>query len=429
MASIVRDPNGRKRILFVASDGKRKSIRLGKIPQKFAEEVKTKVEYLNATIIGGIPLDGETAGWLSRIGNELSDKLAAVGLIPKRASARLGDFLDAFIAERTDIKPNTRRNLEAAKARLIEFFTKEKPLREITAGEGDSWLLWLDSKYAKSTSGRTVKRAKQFFRFALRRKLISENPFDEVKAHPQTNEARKCFIDRAEAEKVLEACPDVEWRLLFALSRFGGLRCPSEHLALSWSDVDWERSRFLVHSPKTEGHEGKAERWVPIFPELRPHFEAAFDAAEPGTVWVINRYREANQNLRTQFLRILRRAGLKPWQKLFHNLRASRQTELAESFPLHVVCEWIGNSQVIAKNHYLQVPDMYFERAIKSGAESGAHAAQNAAQSATAENCLGLTETQKTLENPGFLQELAIAVNSIPILPIPPRGLEPLSSP
>src|SRR5436305_6668827 len=38
-------------------------------------------------------------------------------------------------------------------------------------------------------------------------------------------------------------------------------------------------------------------------------------ALQPGG-WV-------NCNLRTQFLKIIRRAGLTPWPRLFHNLRAS----------------------------------------------------------------------------------------------------------
>ena len=36
---------------------------------------------------------------------------------------------------------------------------------------------------------------------------------------------------------ILEACPDQEWRTLFALVRYGGLRCPSEVLKLKWSDI------------------------------------------------------------------------------------------------------------------------------------------------------------------------------------------------
>ncbi len=77
--------------------------------------------------------------------------------------------------------------------------------------------------------------------------------------------------------------------------------------------------------------------------------------------------------------RIIKRAGLQPWPKLFHNLRATRETELCQTFPIHVVCEWIGNSAAIAAKHYLRVANSDFERAIlsgvqleKSGAKSGA---------------------------------------------------------
>ena len=97
--------------------------------------------------------------------------------------------------------------------------------------------------------------------------------------------------------------------------------------------MDWERGRFRVHSPKTEHHEGKAERWVPIFPELLPYLEEAFDLAPEGAVYVIGRYRDANMNLRTQLKRILRRAGVSPRPRLFHNLRASRETGLAAEYP------------------------------------------------------------------------------------------------
>lgn len=167
------------------------------------------------------------------------------------------------------------------------------------------------------------------------------------------------------SQKVLDACPDAEWRLIFALSRFGGLRRPSEHLAMTWSDVDWERDRVLVRSPKTEHHEGRASRWIPLFPELRIHLRKCFELAAPGTVHVITRHRNRNCNLRTQLIRIIHRAGLKPWPKLFQNLRSTRETELAELFPMHVVCAWIGNTEAIAARHYLQVTDEHFERATR----------------------------------------------------------------
>jgi hypothetical protein len=131
--------------------------------------------------------------------------------------------------------------------------------------------------------------------------------------------------------------------------------------------VDWERKRFCVNSPTT------GARWVPIFPELAPYLEECFDRAEEGAVHVITRYRDANANLRTTFTKIIKRAGETPWPKLVHNLRASRETELAAQCPIHVVCQWIGNSPAIAAEHYLTVREDDYERAAtEGGAQCGA---------------------------------------------------------
>ncbi|MEX2169667.1 MAG: hypothetical protein WD851_10170 [Pirellulales bacterium] len=114
---------------------------------------------------------------------------------------------------------------------------------------------------------------------------------------------------------------------------------------------------------------------MPVFPELRPYLQAVLDelledfdpklkrlSEQP----VITRYRESNANLRTQLQRILNRAGVKQWEKLFQNLRSTRQTELEDKFPNHVVCAWIGNSEKVAKEHYLQVTDFHYEAACQS---------------------------------------------------------------
>ena len=102
-----------------------------------------------------------------------------------------------------------------------------------------------------------------------------------------------------------------------------------------------------------------------MFPELRPFLEEVFDQAEPGTGCVITRYRDTNSNLRTQLQRIIRRAGLKPRPKLFQNLRSTRQTELEELFPSHVVCAWVGNSKPVAAKNYLQVTDEHIQEGVK----------------------------------------------------------------
>ena len=71
---------------------------------------------------------------------------------------------------------------------------------------------------------------------------------------------------------MIDACPSTEWKTLVALSRYAGLRVPSEALLLRWQDINWETDRMLVHSPKTEHHAGHATRVVPIFAALRPYF-------------------------------------------------------------------------------------------------------------------------------------------------------------
>lgn len=53
-------------------------------------------------------------------------------------------------------------------------------------------------------------------------------------------------------DAVIAKAPDAEWRLIIALTRYGGLRCPSEVLSLEWPHVDWERERMTVFSPKKE---------------------------------------------------------------------------------------------------------------------------------------------------------------------------------
>ena len=371
MAGITREPNGRRTIRFVAPDGKKRpKIRLGKVSQKQAEAVKVHVERLIASSIVGHSVDDETARWVANLDTVLADKLARVGLIPGRRQATLQAFLDRYFASRIDVKPATLTVWGHTRRNLIAFFGPDKPLREITRGDADEWRLSLAAEgLSESTIRKRCCFAKQFLSAAVKHELIPSNPFAELKSGDLANPSRYYFVTREEADKVVEACPDAQWRLLFALSRYGGLRCPSEHLSLRWGDVDWERDRMVVTSPKTEHHVGGGSRVVPLFPELRRYLEECFDLAEPGEEYVITRYRRTNSNLRTQLLRIIAKAGLERWPKLFQNLRSTRETELADQFPIQVVCEWIGNTEAIAAKHYLQVTEDHFAKAVGEGGQ------------------------------------------------------------
>jgi integrase len=310
----------------------------------------------------------ESVAWANGTDGKLRENLVAWGLAepinPKLMTDEgrlLGPFLDAYITGRTDAKPNTIANYKQVRRLLCEKFGEQCVISSITPSAADKWRRWLSSDrgLSMSTVSKHVKRAKTMMADAVRDRLLAESPFAHLKGGSETNPERQRFIDREMTDRVMEMCPDADWRSIFALARFGGLRCPSEVLGLRWSDVDWAAGRLRIDSPKT------GLRFCPLFPELRVVLSEAFDVAVDGAVYVVARYR-GGQNLGTQFGRIIERAGLVPWPKLFVNLRASRRTELQEQFPSHVINQWLGQSTAVAERHYLQVTDAHWKAAVES---------------------------------------------------------------
>lgn len=414
MASLSNDANGTRRLLFTRPvDGKRVAIRLGKIPAKDARTIIANVEALVVCAIAGTSMTDEVARWVGSVGDRLHASLAEHGLVSARRRVQLGEFLGGYRTRRTDVKNGTSTGYRTSAKRLLAFFDAGLYLHEVTQGDADAWLIYLRSQnYAPATIGRTVKHARQFFRDAIRSSIITHNPFADIKAPPQTNRDRLHFVTVETIQRVINAAPDGEWRLLIALSRFGGLRCPSEHLALKWTDVNWDTQRIRIDSPKT------GERFIPIFPELHTHLQAAFEAAAPGSVNVITRASDASVNLRTQFQRIIRRAGVASWPRLFHNLRASRQTELEDTFPGHVVCAWLGNSERVAAKHYLKPTDNHYDQAVSPKVTR--NCAQTVTESNGIQGTFAMAEMQKT-----SISMLEIEVNEN--LHMTPTGSEPNS--
>lgn len=363
MASLIKQPNGGFIVQFYDVDQRRKSLYLGKCATRQAEQVRHRVELIHAAKVTGQGLDTDTQHWLMKIDDSLHSKLANVGLIDQRGNSLLGTFIDNYLEMRKDLHPMTLQNLRYVRNELIEYFGAKRSLQSFTEGDAEEFRQFLIGRgLGENTIRRKCGRARQFFNAAIRRRIITTNPFTGMTCTVNPNESRFHYVTTEDSQKILDACPDSQWRLIFALCRWGGLRCPSEIMPLTWDDVNWENGRLHVTSPKT-AHVGKGTRVIPLFPELREHLEAVFDEAEPGTTYVITRYRERNSNLRTQMNRIIKRAGLELWDKPFQNLRSTRETELAERFPMHIVCKWIGNTELVAAKHYLQMTDEHFQQA------------------------------------------------------------------
>jgi hypothetical protein len=140
-----------------------------------------------------------------------------------------------------------------------------------------------------------------------------------------------------------------------------------------------------------------------------------------GAVWVIGRYREGC-NLNPQLHRIVKRAGLTAWPRHWHNLRASRQIELAANYPLHTVCAWIGNTKAIAAGHYLQVTDADWTRAVRAAGE------QPAAIPATQVRPSGPKASEakgEKNENPRVLAGVGVGCDPVESGQVGRGGLEP----
>lgn len=376
MASVSKDSKG-YRIRFIDVEGVQRTIRMQKANKAACEEIGRHLDELVSAKTRNQSMARRTAAWLADTGASFYRRLEKLGLVEARESSSLGMFLKAYLKRRTDAKASTVRKWQSAVNHLIQHFGDDIDLRSINAGHADEFRSYLyGNGHAENTVRRYCGIAKQFFRAAQRKKLIDENPFADQVAAVKGNAAKFHFVSRSDTEKLLKASPDLQWRMIVSLARYGGLRCPSEILALRWEDIDWQNKRFTVCSSKTEHHEGKESRLVPLFPELvevlNEGYETEFErlnAENPSQTAVVSgpvitRYRNSTQNLRTTFLKIIKRAGLAAWPKVFQNLRSTRETELADQFPLQAVTAWMGNSQLVASKHYLQLTDEHFERAV-----------------------------------------------------------------
>jgi hypothetical protein len=110
---------------------------------------------------------------------------------------------------------------------------------------------------------------------------------------------------------------------------------------------------------------------VPVVPRLAEALQEAWDTAPDGAEFVVDlpRYRVQRSagwlgcNIRTQFARYLRAAGLPPLKRPFRVLRSSCISDWAREFPIHSVAEWAGHTVPVCGKHYLTPSAADFARA------------------------------------------------------------------
>ncbi len=397
MASISKDSKG-WRIRFFDPKGERKTLRLPagmRVTKRQAEEIGRHVDALNVAACTQTPVERQTALWLADVGEVLHAKLAAAGLATPRTPAKAAEApasamtLEKFLAEFRN-EGRTARGEQAAALtvikwqapmdKLLKFFGLDRPIDSITKEDAHQFRRWLDAYRSKSkdrnrkgrplgenSKRKVIDNAKVFFNAAERRGLVPSNPFKFLPSNTRPNRERDFFVTRETTLRIIEFCPDAEWRLLVALWRFAGLR-KMEVFNLTWGDILWEQGKMRVFATKTAHHEGRDIRYVPLR-DLRELLEDLFElncseGTRPApTDSLITRFIPTNSNLDKPLKAILHRAGITPWGKLFQNMRASCETEwLNEGHPPHVVAAIIGHSVKVQRDHYAQVTEGHFDR-------------------------------------------------------------------
>ena len=350
----------------------KKTFGLGKVDKRDADVVGRHIDHLRLRFESGgtIGIPASTASWAASVaGSRLGKQLADAGLIDQvddgRSTETLAGWLKSYLATRVDVKPATRITFDNAVRNLLNCFDGGRLLVSFTQGDGDAFKAHLLGKegLSENTHRRRLGLARQMFEAAVRSRLIAENPLGHIKGVGVTgNEGKLRYVTGSEYLSIIDACPDAEWRCIVALARIGGIRVPSELLPLKWSDIDWADGRIRITSPKT-ARKGKGSRIIPLFPAIETELREAWILAGEGSEYVVSRYRSPSVNLRTQFKKIIKRAGIEPWDKLFHNCRASRAIDLAREYPSKTCEKWMGHTSAIAAKHYLTVTDDDWERA------------------------------------------------------------------
>ncbi|MBL8818856.1 MAG: tyrosine-type recombinase/integrase [Planctomyces sp.] len=372
---------GLQRLLFRLPDGSRTAFYAGRVDYDSLVRAGTHIDQLvECWRTNDIPRRA-TREWLENVDRELpalARRLRRLGLIGGvfQPDVSVAEFATSYLRMRSDARPSTQRNWRQSAAIIAEFF-EGRTLRKLVPADGKEFLRWLKRSksdggrnYLPTTAARHFTFARALLQEAVDRTIIASNPFQKISVERRSPQRRRVFIDESVIRQLILATDDPELKVLLALSRWGGLRTPSEPYALKWSDIDWTQRRILVHCIKTETR-GKPTREIPLFPELvEPLKELkAIQNSESPDAAIIQKWAvRPHPTLRKTVSQLIVKNAHALWPRLFQSLRSSRQTELEERFPRKTVCEWMGNTESVADKHYLMVRQEHFDKACQEDA-------------------------------------------------------------
>lgn len=384
--------------------------------------------------------------WIDSISDEVHAQLASDGILqPRIKPGTLWELTEFFLAGKDsefELKERTILSRRTMANRWFKFFGKNRSVIDITPEEARRYAANHARNYSPSTWGREVKLLKKVFNYAVEElHWIKENPFRKFKGGNQANKEKLHEVTLEETKLILEECPTAEMRLIFCLSRFGGIRIPSEIAALDWDGVNFKRNTLTVNIPKktrkmAEANGEYVTRVIPLWPELRQAFEEYWETLPEGAGLKVFPDCPTDQTLTSRFKKILKRAGVQKWPKFFQSMRATRATELRKKFPEYMVNSWIGHIQKVAETHYLLNSVQEMQEAAEfvtmegptsspMGVAMGGLMGVRVGEQSLYDSCKQNSKVKKNPENTEQNQEKEKGVTSLQHPQLAKAGLEP----
>jgi integrase len=325
----------------------RRSIWLGRIGESDATAIHRHVDEIIAAQTADLPIPRATQRWLDQFPNrELVAKL-----VPVLGTAKmLSSVVDLFLDEKS-------RSVTASTLASIQ-----NSLQPLTDAFGSQQVQSVDSVALRSihdglcvgfsTRGKFAAHWRQFFAWCVKNRYAVDNPAAELST--ATMVGGKHYVAAETIETIIAATDDPHLRAAIALARWGGIRMPSELYPISADSIDTSRQRLRIQDPKRD-----MVREIPIFPELVPHIEAI------RTMYVSGLTTLSPSGITDRVKKLLTLVNIKPWPRLWHSMRATRETELIKAYGINAACLWLGNSERVALKHYSLVDDATWDVATK----------------------------------------------------------------
>jgi len=370
-------------------DGKPKQIRLGTIRKSAAQKIRRMIDDIADSHRLQMSPDVQTQEWIQKADWILIQRIEKTGivsmvldLIKQRKEKEQGtaelekrptlfEFCEWYEEQReADCEPSTIKKIKTSLKQLRNYCRDHETIKH--ADELDSALafrfqLHRKQTKAEATVSKDIKIAKTAFKYGVLAGKLSANPFDGLKAGSDVNLEGQHIIPISDFEKLIDACPNSDWRTIVALARLGGLRCPSELTDLKWTDVNWHSRTITIRATKTKRY-GKVERTMPLFERLEHALRDHFELTGETSVHVVTaeHLRRSGTSLSERFHRIRKAAGVPKFDNPFRNMRLSAVNDVCRIAGItpKTIVDWFGHDLKTAMKHYNRTTKQDYDLAL-----------------------------------------------------------------